>query len=116
MEVRPVARATRVHHPSRPSGKASAAGPASSRAVTVPGDVSETELTLGRRTVRLTNLNKTFWPEAGITKRDLLQYYADVSSVLLPHLVDRAMVMKRYPNGAAGEFFFMKRVPSPRPE
>jgi len=41
----------------------------------------------------------------------LLQYYADVSTVLLPHLQDRAMVMKRYPNGAAGEFFFMKRAP-----
>ncbi|HET8644500.1 MAG TPA: hypothetical protein VFO85_03360, partial [Vicinamibacteria bacterium] len=47
---------------------------------------------------------------------DLLQYYADVAPVLLPHLVDRAMVMKRYPHGAAGEFFFMKRAPSPRPE
>jgi bifunctional non-homologous end joining protein LigD len=68
------------------------------------------------RTVRLTNLRKPFWPELGLTKRDLLQYYADVSSVLLPHLRDRAMVMKRYPNGAAGEFFFMKRAPTPRPE
>src|SRR6202035_1869416 len=50
-----------------------------------------------------------------ITKRDLLQYYADVSTLLLPHLQDRAMVMKRYPNGAAGDFFFMKRAPTPRP-
>jgi len=46
----------------------------------------------------------------------LLQYYADVAPVLLPHLRDRAMVMKRYPNGARGPFFFMKRAPSPRPE
>jgi bifunctional non-homologous end joining protein LigD len=65
--------------------------------------------------VRLTNLKKPFWPELGITKRDLLQYYADVSPALLPHLQDRAMVMKRYPNGAAGDFFFMKRAPEPRP-
>jgi bifunctional non-homologous end joining protein LigD len=56
-----------------------------------------------------------FWPETGTTKRDLLQYYVDVAPVLLPHVRDRAMVMKRYPNGVTGEFFFMKRAPSPRP-
>ena len=65
--------------------------------------------------VRLTNLDKPFWPEIGITKGDLLQYYADVAPLLLPHVRGRAMVMKRYPHGAAGEFFFMKRAPSPRP-
>ena len=67
------------------------------------------------QSVRLTNLDKLFWPERGITKGDLIQYYADVAPVLLPHIRDRAMVMKRYPHGAAGEFFFMKRAPSPRP-
>ena len=66
--------------------------------------------------VRLTNLDKLFWPDLGITKGDLIQYYADVAPLLLPHIRDRAMVMKRYPHGAAGEFFFMKRAPSPRPE
>jgi bifunctional non-homologous end joining protein LigD len=66
--------------------------------------------------VRLTNLDKFFWSDPPITKRDLLQYYADISAELLPHLKNRAMVMKRYPNGAAGEFFFMKRAPSPRPD
>jgi bifunctional non-homologous end joining protein LigD len=66
--------------------------------------------------VQLTNLDKPFWPELGITKGDLIQYYADVAPLLLPHIEDRAMVMKRYPHGAAGEFFFMKRAPSPRPE
>jgi bifunctional non-homologous end joining protein LigD len=79
----------------------------------VRGDV---EVETGGRRVRLTNLDKVFFPEIGLTKRDLLQYYADVAPVLLPHLRDRAMVMKRYPNGAAGDFFFMKRAPSPRPE
>ena len=49
------------------------------------------------REVRLTNLRKVFWPELGLTKGDLLQYYADVADVLLPHMRDRAMVMKRYP-------------------
>ncbi|MGH9370389.1 MAG: non-homologous end-joining DNA ligase [Vicinamibacterales bacterium] len=66
--------------------------------------------------VRLTNLDKPFWPEEGITKGDLIQYYADVADVLLPHIADRAMVMKRYPHGAHAEFFFMKRAPTPRPE
>jgi bifunctional non-homologous end joining protein LigD len=66
--------------------------------------------------VQLTNLDKPFWPELGITKGDLIRYYADVAPLLLPHIRDRAMVMKRYPHGAAGEFFFMKRAPEPRPE
>src|SRR5689334_3670654 len=82
----------------------------------IPAGADDVELELGRRTVGLTNLSKLFWPEAGYRKRDLLQYYADVSPVLLPHLRDRAMVMKRYPNGIRGKFFFMKRTPSPSPE
>ena len=49
----------------------------------------------GTHVVQLTNLDKVFWPELGLTKRDLLRYYADVSTALLPHLEDRAMVMKR---------------------
>jgi len=66
--------------------------------------------------VALTNLNKIFWPEHGYTKRDLLNYYTSVSKWLLPHLRGRPMVMKRYPNGIDGDFFFMKRVPDPHPE
>ena len=56
-----------------------------------------------------------FWPDLRLTKGDLLQHYADVSPFLLPHLRDRAMVMKRYPHGIDGDFFFMKQAPSPRP-
>jgi bifunctional non-homologous end joining protein LigD len=63
----------------------------------------------------LTNLRKIFWPDLGLTKGDLLRYYAEIAGALLPHVRDRAMVMKRYPNGASGPFFFMKRAPSPRP-
>ena len=85
-------------------------------AIELPSTERDAELTLGGRPVRLTNLGKIFWPREGITKRDLLQYYADVSPWLLPHLRDRAMVMKRYPNGATGKCFFMKRVPTPHPE
>ncbi|HEX4682207.1 MAG TPA: non-homologous end-joining DNA ligase [Gemmatimonadaceae bacterium] len=82
----------------------------------IPRDENDVELRVDAKHVKLTNLNKLFWPERNITKRDLLQYYATVSGVLLPHLRDRAMVMKRYPNGARGKCFFMKRAPSPRPD
>ena len=84
--------------------------------VQIPDDVDNVHLIAGGREVRLTNLRKLFWPERGITKGHLIQYYADVAPLLLPHIEDRAMVMKRYPHGAAGEFFFMKRAPSPRPD
>ncbi|MQA30979.1 MAG: hypothetical protein GEU82_14290 [Luteitalea sp.] len=82
----------------------------------VPRGQENVLVRVGTREVRLTNLQKVFWEALGLTKGDLLQYYADVSDVLLPHLRDRAMVMKRYPHGAAGAFFFMKRAPSPRPD
>jgi bifunctional non-homologous end joining protein LigD len=86
------------------------------KALVIPNHAEEIVLRFGERDVRLTNLRKLFWKKLKITKRDLLQYYADVSKWLLPHLVDRAMVMKRYPNGAEGDFFYMKRAPEPRPE
>jgi bifunctional non-homologous end joining protein LigD len=86
------------------------------RSVLVIPDAENAILKVGDKEVQLTNLRKIFWPELGYTKRDLLQYYADVSGALLPHLADRAMVMKRYPNGIGGKWFFMKRTPSPRPE
>lgn len=82
----------------------------------LPRDADNVVVHVGGHDVRLTNLRKVFWDGLGLTKGDLLQYYLDVSGVLLPHLKNRAMVMKRYPHGAAGEFFFMKRAPSPRPE
>jgi bifunctional non-homologous end joining protein LigD len=107
--------ATRDHHPSRRRRAGRGGGEPAARVV-LPRDTDTVELRFGPRGVRLTNLGKPFWPELGITKGDLLQYYADVAHALLPHLEARAMVMKRYPHGAAGEFFFMKRAPSPRPE
>ena len=82
----------------------------------IPDGPEEVVLRFGDRDVRLTNLKKLFWKNLGIRKRDLLQYYADMSQWLLPHLADRAMVMKRYPNGAEGDFFYMKRAPDPRPD
>jgi bifunctional non-homologous end joining protein LigD len=83
--------------------------------VQIPENVTDAEIAVDGGTVKLTNLQKIFWPKLRLTKRDLLQYYADISPWLLPHLRDRAMVMKRYPNGIGGPFFFMKRAPSPRP-
>jgi bifunctional non-homologous end joining protein LigD len=77
------------------------------------GDV---QLNLDGKEVKLTNLSKIFWPDLGITKGHLIQYYADISQWLLPHLQNRAMVMKRYPGGAYSEFFFQKRAPVPRPD
>jgi bifunctional non-homologous end joining protein LigD len=84
-------------------------------AVRIP-DAGAATLRVQGKDVHLTNLDKLFWPERRITKGHLIQYYADVASLLLPHIQDRAMVMKRYPHGAAGEFFFMKRAPAPRPD
>jgi len=84
--------------------------------VAIPSDCDGVTLRFGARNVGLTNLRKLFFPEVGLTKSDLLRYYAAVAPVLIPHIRERAMVMKRYPNGAAGEFFFMKRTPSGAPE
>jgi bifunctional non-homologous end joining protein LigD len=109
----PAATEGRVSRSERPAGR----GEGKTRGrLELPRDAEDVELRLSGRSVRLTNLKKLFWPELGLTKRDLLQYYADVSPALLPHLKDRAMVMKRYPHGASGEFFFMKRAPTPRPD
>ena len=83
--------------------------------IAIPTQVDNVIVKVDGREVRLTNLRKPFWPDLGITKGDLLQYYADVALVLLPHIRDRAMVMRRYPNGAAGASFFMKEAPTPRP-
>ena len=104
MRVRKSRSAVATRHATRPT-----------RRVAIPQS-SDADLVVDGREVRLTNLTKLFWKESGITKRMLLQYYADVAHVLLPHLHDRAMVMKRYPNGATGKCFFMKRAPTPRPE
>ena len=98
--------------PSSPSSRGSRSVPT----VEIPPGANQCDLPVGARKVRLTNMRKLYWKAAGITKGDLLRYYAAIAPVLLPHLKDRAMVMKRYPHGAEGEFFFMKRAPEHRPE
>jgi bifunctional non-homologous end joining protein LigD len=110
--------AGRDHHPAQRRAAPGARPRARRRAtaVAIPDDRDDAVLEVAGREVRLTNLRKVFWPELGVTKGDLLRYYAAVAPVLLPHVRDRAMVMRRYPNGAAGESFFMKRAPKPRPD
>jgi bifunctional non-homologous end joining protein LigD len=68
------------------------------------------------RELRVSNLDKLYWPDDGITKGDLLAYYWNVAGLLLPHLHDRPLTMKRMPNGLAGEPFYEKQVPAHAPE
>ena len=76
----------------------------------------EPELRKGKRVLKLSNLDKPFWPDEGITKGDLLAYYRDVAPVLVPHLKDRPFTMKRYPDGWKGKFFFQKDAPKHMPD
>ena len=66
--------------------------------------------------VTVTNRDKIFFPELGLTKGDLVDYYVAVSAALLPHVGKRVMQMLRYPNGVDGAFFYQKRVPVPHPD
>jgi bifunctional non-homologous end joining protein LigD len=70
----------------------------------------------GDKRLRLSNLDKIYWPDEGFTKGDLLGYYLNVSQVMLPHLVERPLTMKRMPDGVAGPFFYEKNAPSHTPE
>ncbi|MEK6275288.1 MAG: DNA ligase D [Actinomycetota bacterium] len=74
-----------------------------------------TEVRKGKRVLKLSNLDKPFWPDEGITKGDLLSYYRRVAPAVLPHLKDRPFTMKRYPDGWQGEFFFQKDAPRGMP-
>jgi bifunctional non-homologous end joining protein LigD len=76
----------------------------------------EPEIKRGRRVLKLSNLDKPFWPDEGITKGDLLAYYRDVAPVLVPHLRDRPFTMRRYPDGAHGKAFFQKDAPTHMPD
>lgn len=109
-------KATRDYHPAQRERRPAPARRRTPGSVEIPHDEDDVALEVEGREVRLTHLRKVFFPATGATKGDLLQYYADVAPLLLPHLRDRAMVMKRYPNGADGGFFFMKRAPTPRPD
>jgi DNA ligase D len=70
---------------------------------------------VGHHDVPVSNRDKVFFPEPGLTKGDLVRYYVDVADCALPHLRRRPFHMKRYPNGVEGEFFHQKRVPAKHP-
>ncbi len=74
------------------------------------------QLDVGGRTVNVTNLDKVLYPETGFTKGDLINYYIRISPVLLPHLKDRPITLKRYPDGVDGLYFYEKKCPSHRPK
>jgi bifunctional non-homologous end joining protein LigD len=76
----------------------------------------EDRIRKGSRELKLSNLDKLFWPEEGIAKGDLLRYYREIAPVLLPHLKDRPFTMKRYPDGWQGKFFFQKDAPVHMPD
>ena len=74
------------------------------------------EMRIGCRDVRVTNLDKVYFPQPGLTKGDLIAYYVDVADCVLHHVRRRPMQMKRYPDGVDGFFFYQKRVPEPHPD
>ena len=76
----------------------------------------KTELVVEGRRLALSNLDKILWPKAGFSKGEMINYYIQIAPVLLPHLKDRPLTMKRYPDGVEGEFFYEKNCPSHRPK
>lgn len=76
--------------------------------------MSRHSVEIGGRRLSLANLEKVFYPACGFTKAHVLDYYRRIAPVILPHLSDRALTLKRYPDGVRGEYFFEKRCP-PRP-
>jgi bifunctional non-homologous end joining protein LigD len=74
------------------------------------------ELIVEDRKIQVSNLDKILYPKVGFTKGQVIDYYIRIARVLLPHLKDRPLTMKRYPNGVQGEFFYEKNCPSHRPK
>jgi len=73
------------------------------------------EVRIGQRQLRLVNLDKVLYPQAGFTKAQVIDYYVRISAALLPHLRGRPLTLKRYPNGVDRPFFYEKRCPEHRP-
>lgn len=73
-------------------------------------------LRIGRRTVDVSNLAKVLYPSSGFTKGDVIHYYSEIAPMLLPHLKNRPLTLKRYPNGVDQPFFYEKMCPSHRPD
>jgi len=73
------------------------------------------EVTVEGRQLKLSNIDKVLYPATGFTKGQVIDYYSRIAPVLLPHLRNRALTLKRYPNGVEGQFFYEKNCPSHRP-
>ncbi len=78
--------------------------------------LAEANLTIDGHRLKFTNLNKVFYPKDGYRKRDLLNYYDAVAPLIIPHLKDRPLSLKRYPNGIDKPFFFQKEVAASFPK
>ena len=76
----------------------------------------KTTLDVAGRKLKISNLNKVFYSATGFTKGQMLNYYIRIAPLILPHLTNRPLTMKRYPNGAQGKFFYQKECPSPHPD
>ncbi|SMC99062.1 non-homologous end-joining DNA ligase [Sporomusa malonica] len=76
----------------------------------------KTTIDIADRKLKIGNLDKIFYSATGFTKGQMLDYYIRIAPVLLPHLANRPLTMKRYPNGAQGKFFYQKECPAHRPE
>src|SRR5216117_1663080 len=74
------------------------------------------ELVVDDRKLQVSNLDKVLYPKTGFTKAQVIDYFIRISPVLLPHLKDRPLTLKRYPDGVEGEFFYEKRCPPYRPD
>jgi bifunctional non-homologous end joining protein LigD len=81
----------------------------------LPASAKEASLTIDGRALKFTNLNKLYYPDDGVTKRDVINYYDAVADLILPHLIDRPLSLKRYPNGIKEEYFFQKHTPDAYP-
>ena len=77
---------------------------------------NKAELIVEGKKLSVSNLNKVLYPKVGFTKGEVIDYYIRIAPVLLPHLRDRPLTMKRYPNGVEGQFFYEKNCPSHRPK
>jgi len=81
----------------------------------LPASAKEATVTIDGRSLKFTNLNKLYYPDDGVTKRDVVNYYDEVADLILPHLADRPLSLKRYPNGIKEEYFFQKHTPEAYP-
>src|SRR6202023_4065142 len=76
---------------------------------------NKAELIVEERKIQVSNLDKVLYPKVGFTKGQVIDYYIRIAPVLLPHLKDRPLTLKRYPDGVEGEYFYEKNCPAHRP-